>query len=132
MASRSGRASGLGGEHEANQGPSYSETPHDRVSTGHASKGSLLHDVRQGSRLSRRKQALQGRKEVNMSETLPQKLERLHAEQRALESKIRDCYKQSLSMPDEEKACEDWIAESLARPSRGIVKKSEEKQDGPT
>lgn len=52
-----------------------------------------------------------------MSETLKEKLERLHTERESLDAQIAACYKESLAASESDKACEDWIARVGSEPS---------------
>jgi hypothetical protein len=48
-------------------------------------------------------------------------LEKLHAQQKAIDAKIAAAYKASLTAPDDQKACVDWMAEMLAEPLERIT-----------
>jgi hypothetical protein len=50
--------------------------------------------------------------------TLNEEINDIEAKTAALEERKREIYRQSIEAPDDEKACENWIAEMLARPER--------------
>jgi hypothetical protein len=55
-----------------------------------------------------------------MTESLKDRLSKLHTEQKRIESAISACYAESLEAPKEDKACADWMARALARPMKHL------------